>query len=858
MSLASKKQQLINELKNKLSQKSYGSTIEEVVLLRAFKYFDLQNIGLCSKEIFTKTMLKIGITSLSDLEISELFEQFNPNKDGLLDYKEFVSNLYSNKSISSKKKLQTPSTHSVPPPQGGEPPEIQKNLPKKEFLNQTPVEKVLNQIREILSSKGIREVCSIARYFRIVDENNTQTIDFKEFQKCCEQFDLNLTEDEIQIAFDSFDRDNTGEIDYDEFLRTIRGDMNDFRKNLVNQVFNKLDINGNGEISFDELEAQYSAKNHPEVLSGRKTEKEILKEFMDTFQDTYNYLCGTETDNIITLEEFMEYYENISMTIDSDEYFEILLNNAWNLNGQNINKKAWANTQEEKGEGNAKNNLAQNYQEKFGERRPGQTEEEAQEEKSLIALRKLRKEMLSRGCSGIISLKRQFKLLDENNSKTLDFNEFSNALNEFKINFTKEEIISLFNTFDKNGNGIIEYEEFINQLRGPMNQKRKDIVTKAFNKLDIDKSGFIDMDEIKHSYNAKNNPDVKTGKKTEEEVYTEFMDTFKANHILKTGPRSKRVTYEEFLDYYNNISMTVNDDEQFVFLIQNAWKLNPFTYSRPKSINNINNEEDDNNINNNKDNISNSNNKNINDFRKRDFNTTQAPFGVDIKEPKENIIKNNNNLNRNKNIIEIIEKLRNIISKRGSRGIMSIRREFMISDNDNNKTVSIDEFKKFCHDYRINLTNNEINLLFAELDKDKIGVIDYQEFLKFLIGEMNEKRKKIIIQVFKMFDKNKNGTIDLDDIRESYNAKMHPDVILGKKTEEEILAEFLDTFEYQFNLLNDEKENENKINMEEFMDYYNNISFGIKDDDYFEEMIKNVYNLDSKRNTSKKSWRGEY
>ena len=50
--------------------------------------------------------------------------------------------------------------------------------------------------------------------------------------------------------------------------------MNDFRKNLVNQVFNKLDINGNGEISFDELQAKYSAKSHPEVLSGRKTEDE--------------------------------------------------------------------------------------------------------------------------------------------------------------------------------------------------------------------------------------------------------------------------------------------------------------------------------------------------------------------------------------------------------------------------------------------------------------------------------------------------------------------------------------------------------------------------------------------------------
>ena len=830
-----KRQQLINELKNKLSQKSYGSTIEEVVLLRAFKYFDLQNTGLCSKDIFTKTMLKIGITSLSDLEISELFEQFNPNKDGLLDYKEFVSKLYSNKSISSKKKNPEKQIASNIPVSK----DIQKNLSKKEFLNQTPVEKILNKIRETLASKGIKEVCSIARYFRIVDENNTQTIDYKEFKKCCEQFKLNLTEDEVKTAFISFDRDNTGEIDYDEFLRTIRGDMNDFRKNLVYQVFNKLDLNGNGEISFDELQAKYSAKSHPEVLSGKKKEEEVLKEFMDTFQDTYNYLCGTETDNIITLEEFMEYYENISMTIDNDEYFETMLNNAWNLNNQNNYKKAWVNKEEENKEESNNKILAEKYQEKYGDRRPGQTQEEAKEEKVNIAFKKLRKEILSRGCGGLISLNRQFKLLDENNSKTLDFDEFCNALKEFKINLTNEEITSLFNCFDKNGNGVIEYNEFINQLRGPMNQKRKDIVTKAFNKLDIDRSGFIDMEEIKYNYNAKNNPDVKTGKKTEEEVYTEFMDTFKANHILKTGPRSKRVTYEEFLDYYNNISMGISDDEHFIFLIQNAWKLNPATYSRPKQVNI---DEEDINV----------NNININNYRKRDFINSQSPFGFDTNEEKNSKEIKEKNINKNKSP-EIIEKLRNIIAKRGSRGIMSIRREFMIADNDNNKTVNISAFKKFCHDYRINLNDNEINILFTELDLNKNGVIDYQEFLKGVIGEMNERRKKIVIQAFKSLDKSGNGVVDLDSIREAYNAKMHPDVICGKKTEEEILAEFLDTFEYQFNLLKDEKNEENKVMLEEFIDYYNNISMGIKDDDHFEEIIRNVFNLDSKRN-NKKNW----
>ncbi len=830
MSLLFKKEQFIKELKNKLSQKSYGSTIEEIVLLRAFKYFDLKNTGFCPKDVFTRTMLKIGITSLTEEEISQLFSQFNPNKDGLLDYKEFVSTLYSNKSITSKKQPQTQAQ-----PQRPDEKVIQNNLNKKEFLSQDPVEQILNQIREKLASRGIEGVCSIARNFRIIDENNTQTIDFNEFKKCCKEFQFGLNDNQIQMAFVSFDRDNTGEIDYDEFLRTIRGEMNDFRRNLVNQVFNKLDINGNGEISFDEIQAKYNAKNHPEVLSGKKTEEQVLKEFMDTFQDTYNYLCGTETDNIITLEEFMEYYENVSMTIDNDEYFETMLTNGWNLN-QNQEKynKGWSNKEEEP-ELNKKN-LAENYQEKFGDRRPGQTEEEAKEENVMTAFKKFKKEILSRGSGGLISLNKQFKLFDENNSKTLDYDEFARALKEYKISLDNDEILKLFNQFDQNGNGIIEYEEFIKAVRGPLNEKRKAIVTQAFNKLDIDKSGFIDMNEIKHSYSAKNNPDVRQGKKTEEEVYTEFMETFQANHLLRSGPRSKRITYEEFLDYYNTISMSIKDDDQFIFLIQNAWKLNPHTYARPGQ--------------NRKDLEKNPEDQDVNIYRNRDFHSSQVPFGVDQVEEK-------NKTPQIDKSLPVVEKLRKVIARRGTRGIMSIRREFMIADDDNSKTIDINEFRKFCHDYRIPLDDNEIKLLFSELDINGNGKIDYEEFLRGVVGEMNERRKKIILQVFKIFDKNQNGVIELDDIRENYNAKFHPEVQSGKKNEEEVLAEFLDTFEYQFSLLNDGKTKDGKITMEEFLEYYNNISMSIKDDEYFEEMIKSVYNLDQRR-TTKKGWRGDY
>ena len=49
-------------------------------------------------------------------------------------------------------------------------------------------------------------------------------------------------------------------------------------------------------------------------------------------------------------------------------------------------------------------------------------------------------------------------------------------------------------------------------------------------------------------------------------------------------------------------------------------------------------------------------------------------------------------------------------------GIISIRREFMIADEDNSKTIDINEFNNFSHDYRIALEENEIQTLFIELD----------------------------------------------------------------------------------------------------------------------------------------------
>lgn len=48
-------------------------------------------------------------------------------------------------------------------------------------------------------------------------------------------------------------------------------------------------------------------------------------------------------DHIITTEEFEEYYNSVSASIDDDQYFSLMMNNAWNLDGTRVTKKGWSN-----------------------------------------------------------------------------------------------------------------------------------------------------------------------------------------------------------------------------------------------------------------------------------------------------------------------------------------------------------------------------------------------------------------------------------------------------------------------------------------------------------------------------------
>jgi Ca2+-binding EF-hand superfamily protein len=166
-----------------------------------------------------------------------------------------------------------------------------------------------------------------------MDDNNSHSLDRNEFRKAVRDFKLEVPDEHLAVIFNMIDRDRDGVIDYDEFLRAIRGDLTPNRLALVKRAYQKLDRDGSGVVDIEDLRGVYNASKHPDVTSGKKTEDQIFTEFLETFEIHHNIMNGSRADGKVSLEEFVEYYTNVSASIDNDDYFSLMMNNSWNLTG---------------------------------------------------------------------------------------------------------------------------------------------------------------------------------------------------------------------------------------------------------------------------------------------------------------------------------------------------------------------------------------------------------------------------------------------------------------------------------------------------------------------------------------------
>ena len=107
-----------------------------------------------------------------------------------------------------------------------------------------------------------------------------------------------------------------------------------------------------------------------------------------------------------------------------------------------------------------------------------------------------KKQVFKRGARGIVGLKKQFKLMDTDNSGAVDYEEFIGCIKDLKIDFDEARAKNVFSMLDHDKGGSISIDEFIDGLIGQLSPLRLRLIEQAFQHLDVDKSQRLEMGEV--------------------------------------------------------------------------------------------------------------------------------------------------------------------------------------------------------------------------------------------------------------------------------------------------------------------------------------------------------------------------
>ena len=285
----------------KIRQRTHGADDEGKTVRKIFKHFDLDGFGTIEFSEFTRALESIGCT-FPEFEQRAVFDKYDKDGNNKLDYEEFAA------WFAIKGSGNNPNVNAV-------------------FgLQREPPNQVLKKILDTMKARGAHGIRGLGIVFRRMDNNGDKKMDRNEFMWGLRENGHTLSPSEFERIFKYFDKNNDGKISYDEFLRGIRGDMNQRRLALVKLAYNKLDRDHSGLVDLNDIAGAYDVTQHPKFKTGEMSRNDILTEFMAQWDTNIR-------DNKVTLAEFEDYYKDVSASIDEDDYFELMIRNAWHLDG---------------------------------------------------------------------------------------------------------------------------------------------------------------------------------------------------------------------------------------------------------------------------------------------------------------------------------------------------------------------------------------------------------------------------------------------------------------------------------------------------------------------------------------------
>ena len=777
---------------------------EEQILYQQFKFYDLDSSGFCNLQNFIKANDRLGVVlpKIENFEI--IFNYFSDSETSLLNYRKFIREIFNYK----------------PPKENNE-----KNLIKKEenFVS------ILT--KKILEKGGTFPLLAVLKNLQMEDFEGNNWLNVDKFLKVLQKCKIFLNSGEIRTLFDEYDFFDSGIVKYEILINIILEQFWDNEKlGLCEQIYYLLSGNGKKNTNLNIL------KNMFEEILEDTNEKKYFIEFINEYKviDKNNV---NQNMNLKDLVKFLKFYNFGRYT---NEYLQNLLNILIDEKEKekNINKRPSKNRNIQENEGKIiNNNLEEGYEDpKLNE-----------------VYSKLREGLIYFGRKTLFNFLKHFKFYD-NKTKTISKYNFSKMLKNFNVKLSVDDIDIIFQNFstDKVYN-TMNYDFFLQDLISSYVSKcRNDVINFIYDTILKRAESFqreVDIPFLKEEYNASNNYFIKEVNENRID-FEESLETF---HYSFKGIKDEKINKKEFCEFYYFISFLMYDEDDFLDLISNEWRVH-VNYHDLENVNKKNNI--DNKL---KETTEKKYNKNINNINKFEYQKTDSI--KDYRHKKKNTLVQSQKIDK-KNIIqnqeeelyskqsekEALSLLTKKLFKRGLRGILYLYSQFLSLCPDLNK-ISLNDFILVLKIQHLNLDINSAKKIF-NMFSIKIGeetFLDFYSFMRTFKKELNEYKLNIVEEAFSKIDTKGDDKVNLNVVKMKYNPSKHPDVLNGKYSEDEKIMEFLDCFGLCYEILkldSEMKSNDNKdyVDFEIFANFYEYVSFIYPNDRDFEYVVRSTWN----------------
>lgn len=388
-----------------------------------------------------------------------MFDTYDLDRDGKLDYKEFSGIVLGSQALNqqpkSPSKFRANANHMYPPTK--------------------TVNEVVKEIKQRLTARGGLSYLRLITYLQAADEDEDSMLSLEELEQALRDARLDLSPSDLELLFEYVQHPETHLAPFNALMVTIRGEIPPFRKSLVNQAYTRIG-QSYSSITVEALKDDYACDLHPDVLVGKKTKESVLQDFIECL-DLYKeiFIGDEEEDPVISADDFSDMYTYISAGVEDCKEFEAIIKNCWQL--LEIEPPMRENGPFAQKMENTYGSKPQNpgpYSETYVNQmlpRSNASEKERWEVDTLIT--RIRGILTPRGPRGFAGLQQVLRAADPTNKAVISHRDFIKTLAGFKVNFTESETSNLLKELDQSGSGFVQYQALNQIINIIKRQKRK-------------------------------------------------------------------------------------------------------------------------------------------------------------------------------------------------------------------------------------------------------------------------------------------------------------------------------------------------------------------------------------------------